>query len=231
MKNIRLVCFDLDDTLWPCMPTILRAEQTLYQWLQKNRSEITQEYSIESLRDKRRELAIAMPEIQHNLSELRKISLRQLADEFSYDYEWIDKAFEVFYQARQQVEFYTDVEPVLKRLKQKYHLASMTNGNADIRRTALGHLFDYSLSAEMTGAAKPDPAMFEALIRQSNLSVDQVLYVGDHPVQDIKAARDLGIRHVWINRHNSDWNPELPEPDITVQSLYEIGEYLGLGEF
>jgi len=49
----KLICFDLDDTLWPCMPTIELAEQTLYNWLAKNKPEITQKYNIEQLRIKR----------------------------------------------------------------------------------------------------------------------------------------------------------------------------------
>ncbi|MDH5424243.1 MAG: HAD family hydrolase [Gammaproteobacteria bacterium] len=230
MNNIRLICFDLDDTLWPCMPTITKAEAKLYQWLQVNKPEITSRYTINELRHKRTELARSQPAISHNLTALRKASLHELANEFNEKTDWIDEAFKVFYEARQNVIFYDDVEPVLNRLNAKFSLAAMTNGNADIGRTSLGFLFDHSISAEKVGAAKPDPLMFQALIEQAGVKVSEVLCIGDHPVHDIEGAHNIGISNVWLNRQKLDWPHDSFRPDHTVQSLYEILALLGCNE-
>jgi len=228
MNNIQLICFDLDDTLWPCMPTIIHAEESLYQWLRNNKPVITDKYSVKELRDKRLALAESRPELKHNLSQLRKVSLYELADEFNDTADWIETAFDVFYEARQSVNLFDDVIDVLQRLSQAYELAAMTNGNADIHRTEIAHLFKYSITAEETGAAKPDKLMFSSLLQQSSLSPQQVLYVGDHPVQDIEGAHKVGIPNVWLNRQKLDWPHRQITPDNTATDLYEILELLAM---
>ncbi|MDH5392872.1 MAG: HAD family hydrolase [Gammaproteobacteria bacterium] len=227
-NKIKLICFDLDDTLWPCMPTIIKAENRLYQWLCLHKPAITRRYSLEDLRLKRLALASQRADIKHNLTELRKASLRALCAEFNDDSGWVDDAFDVFYKARQEVEFYADVEPVLSCLKEKYHLASITNGNADIHRTSLGHLFDYAFAAETAGAAKPDATMFMALVKTAAVSADEVLFIGDHPVDDIEASRAAGMTNIWLNRQAMQWPHESFKPDHSLQTLYEILPLLGL---
>ena len=159
-SKIRLITIDLDDTLWPCMPTIMHAENTLYQWLQQQRPQITDTYSMTELREKRGQLMQQQPELIHDLSEARRAHLRQLSEEFGYDHDWIEAGFEVFLEARQQVKFYDDVLPVLNELKQVFTLVALTNGNADIEKVGLSEYFDLQLSAADVFAAKPDPAMF-----------------------------------------------------------------------
>lgn len=231
MNAIKLVCFDLDDTLWPCMPTTIKAEQVLYQWLENNKPDITNSYSMNELREKRIKLGKNNPHVKHNLTELRKFSFRQLANEFNDQVDWVDTAFQIFYEARQQVQFYDDVEEVLTRLSQTFSLAAMTNGNADIHRTSLGSLFSYSISAEKVGVAKPDSRMFKALLEQADVSAKEVLYIGDHPIHDIEGAHAMDIPNVWVNREGQSWPHRELRPDFTVQNLYEILDLLCLNDF
>lgn len=231
MKTIQLICFDLDDTLWPCVPTIIKAEEALYQWLKDNKPDITRRYGISDLRDKRIQLAKKNPHIKHNLTELRKVSFRELASEFNDPTDWFDIAFNVFYEARQKIQFYDDVEEVLTQLSQRFTIASMTNGNADIYTTSLGSLFDYSISAEQVGVAKPDSRMFKALIDQSGIAAKNILYIGDHPVHDIEGAQRMGIPNVWLNREGVDWSHDSLTPAYTVNNLHEILSLLSMNDF
>jgi len=79
----KLICFDLDDTLWPCMPTIYRAEQAIYDWMAEYKPAITESYSIEQLRDKRKALLQTRPELINDLSAARVVPLQLLANEFN----------------------------------------------------------------------------------------------------------------------------------------------------
>jgi HAD superfamily hydrolase (TIGR01549 family) len=45
-----------------------------------------------------------------------------------------------------------------------FDLYALSNGNADIQRVGLGHLFKQHFSAAGVGAAKPDPRMFQAAL-------------------------------------------------------------------
>ena len=74
--------------------------------------------------------------------------------------------------------------------------------NFDFRlRPLLGELgierlLDVVVLASDVGAAKPEPAMFEAAMAQLGVSPGNTLVVGDHPEQDIAAARKAGLRAV-----------------------------------
>ena len=81
-QTIKVLSFDLDDTLWPCFPTILRAEELLYKWLSANVSVITSSYDVHQLREKRLSLINSYPELAHDLTQLRIKSFEQLAVEF-----------------------------------------------------------------------------------------------------------------------------------------------------
>ena len=189
----KLICFDLDDTLWPCMPTIEHAEKTLYDWLEQQYPVITRNYTTQQLRDKRKALLKTQPELQHDLSAARRVHLQQLADEFGLSHSWVEPAFQVFYQARQQVQLFDDVRPVLDALKQDFTLVALTNGNAHIHKVGLQDFFAAQVSAADVSAAKPDPAMFIEAMQQFGVSTQQTLHVGDHAIHDIF---EIGRAHV-----------------------------------
>lgn len=228
MNQIKLICFDLDDTLWPCMPTIQYAENVYYQWLNIHKPKITALYTPDELRLKRKALQERTPDLGHDMSKLRIHSLYELADEFGYGHDWVDDAFEAFYQARQKIQFYDDVAPVLEKLKRHYQIAAATNGNADIYLTELAGLFDHAVSAIEAGVSKPDPAMFELLQQRSGLPAEAILHVGDHPVDDIEGARRAGIRHIWMDRQQQDWTHPADAPQHIARDMYQVLKLLGL---
>jgi FMN phosphatase YigB (HAD superfamily) len=52
--------------------------------------------------------------------------------------------------------------------------------------------------------------------------VDKVLYVGDHPAYDVVGSIEAGLQAVWINRENSTWPEDLPNPEYQISSLHEL---------
>ena len=228
MNNYKLICFDLDDTLWPCMPTIHYAEDIYYQWLQQYKPAITKKYSATDILEKRRNLRERTPSLVHDISKLRIQSLYELADEFNDDRAWVMDAFNTFYQARQQVNFFDDVAPVLEKLKPVFQIAAVTNGNADIYTTELADFFDVAVSAAEAGKSKPDPAVFQLLQQKTGVAADSILHVGDHPCDDIEGASRAGIRNVWLDRQQSGWSSTSVEPDYIAENLYQLLDILGL---
>ena len=63
-RRVRLITIDLDDTLWPCAPTIHHAEQTLYEWLSDHYPRITEHHTQETMRERRIELARQQPHLR-----------------------------------------------------------------------------------------------------------------------------------------------------------------------
>ncbi len=138
------------------------------------------------------------------------------------------RAFEVFFAARNELQPYTDVRPALERLRTRYQLASLSNGNADLRLIGLARLFSVSLNARQIGVAKPHLYCFEKLARELHLEPRNILYVGDDPFLDIEAARAAGLRTAWMNRVHAPWPPSLEPADLDVADCTRLAELLAL---
>ena len=221
-QSIKLLSFDLDDTLWPCLPTIKKAEDALYHWLAEHVPQITGLYDIEQLHEKRRALFKQHPEMTHDLSALRLHSFELLAAELSLGSEWIQPAFDVFFQARQQVSLFDDVQPVLDELKKEYRLVSLTNGNADAVETGIDQWFDFSLNSASVGKMKSEPEIYRQVQQRANIEAGQMVHIGDHPSQDVSGAQSAQVFAVWLNRENAVWPLANSQPDAEINSLHEL---------
>lgn len=220
--HVRLICFDLDDTLWPCAPVIQAAEAECHAWLAEAAPRITAHYGPAQLREHRLALAHREPLIAHDLTEVRRRSLAELLVAHGYDAALAGQASDVFRAARNRVSPYDDVADALAALRSRYLLVSVTNGNAQVEHTPLHAHFDYRFSAADVGAAKPDPAMFHAASRASGVPLNAMLHVGDDPERDVQAARAQGMRTVWVNRDSRVWPPDLPPADLEVRVLHTL---------
>ena len=222
-NDIDIIVFDLDDTLWPCMPTIHYAEKILYRWLAQNFPRITERQNPEAMIESRKQFMLRDERFAIDLSLLRYEFLQQLAREAGYDSKAVSEAgFDIFYEARQQVEFYEDVLPCLERLHKRYRLGAISNGNANVDRVGLGHLIEHSVSASEFKIAKPDKLIFHHLVERFSVPASRVLYVGDHPEIDVIGSQDAGLQAIWINRDNIAWPEHLPRPKIQISNLHEL---------
>jgi len=224
--SLELITFDLDDTLWPCFPTIHAAEQTLYQWLQQHAPSLAEEHDIDSLRTHRLAVAERHPDLSHNLTEVRLRSLQILAREHDLHADLPEAANAVFREARNRVTPYEEVVDVLNELRERYLLVAVSNGNAQVERTPLSGCFHYSFMAEQVGAAKPHPALFQAASQASGVGLERAMHVGDDPVRDVEAARLMGMRTVWVDREQGGWPGDLPRADLQVSDLRELKQQL-----
>ena len=225
-KPIKVLSFDLDDTLWPCYPTISRAETLLYQWLSDHVPVITRSYDMHQLRTMRSELFNGSPELAHDLTKLRIRSFELLAEEFALSDDWIEPAFDIFYQARQQVTLFDDVKPVLDELAKDYQLVSLTNGNADTVKTGVDHWFDFALNAASVGRLKSEPDIYREIQQLTDIEAHQMVHIGDDPQHDVSGAKAAGAYAIWLNRQQKQWQLQGCEPDAIISSLYELPEII-----
>jgi putative hydrolase of the HAD superfamily len=226
--HLRLITIDLDDTLWPCAPAIREAEVAHHAWLVEHAPRVTAQHDVVSLREHRRELMRARPEIAHDVTALRRASLRALLVEHAYPESLAEGAMDAFRKARNRVQPYADAVPVLGRLSRHCPLVSLTNGNAEVHETPLSGLFARCLTAAEAGAAKPAPAMFELAMDWAAATPGESLHVGDDPFLDVEAARVLGCAAVWVNRDGRQWPAELAPPLLEVRDLHALEAWLAL---
>ena len=229
-QDVRVISFDLDDTLWAIDPVITRANQELFAWLEARYPRITAGHTPQSLHEVCLAFMHARPQAKHDLSALRKAFLRHLGQEAGYTDNFADEAFEVFFAARNTVELFPEVEAVLARLAQRYRLVALSNGNACIERIGLTGYFSASVNSAKVGAAKPDPAMFHAALAILGESAQSMLHVGDHPEHDVLGAQRAGVRAVWLNRHAAHWPEHCVRPCAQVTDLQALVALLELDE-
>ena len=220
--KVRAISLDLDDTLWPIWPTIARAETSLQDWLSARAPATAALMTDPAVRHALREQAqLLHPAIGHQLSALRTEMIRLALARCAEDLALAEPAYEVFFEARLQVDLFDDALPALTALAARYPLVALSNGNADVNRMGLGHFFSASLSAERLGFGKPDARIFEAAALAVGVQAHEVLHIGDDAALDVLGALASGMQTVWVNREDHLWTHEA-RPHETVTRLDEL---------
>ena len=227
-RSIRAVTLDLDDTLWPCEPPLLRAERLALEFLTERAPEVIAPWSIERLRERRMEIHAARPELKHDFVTIRRLALKEVfraagADD-AQSAPIIEGAVDTYMTARHEVELYPEVRACLERLSSQYRIASLSNGNACLVTIGIDHLFHSMIAAHTHGVSKPDPAVFHLACRELGCAPDEVVHLGDDIELDVRGARGAGLHAVWINRASHSW-PGEDVPD-TVADLEAFERWL-----
>ena len=142
--TVRVIAFDLDDTLWPVKPVITGAEKALNRWLGGSiRDWPAAARNMGAIRD---QLLIRDPTLSYQLTELRCKCITEALDRHgkSNARQIAEEAMEVFLHARHDVEYFDGAEECLADLSTRFVLGALSNGNADVRdspshRTSVFH--------------------------------------------------------------------------------------------
>jgi putative hydrolase of the HAD superfamily len=235
VDEVKVVSFDLDNTLWDNDVVIARAEREHYRWLQDNVPAFGEVFSADELIRLRVELVSERPELEARISELRKTALeralRQVVHRESEVETLKEEAFSHFLSLRNQVSLFPGALPLLSTLQQDYQLAALTNGNSDIQVIGIDRFFDFSTSAEVIGTKKPGREMFDEMMNHFGVAPESIVHIGDHPIDDIAGAAAVGLKTVWFNPAGAPWSEARGEavesaphiiPDAEVACLTEI---------
>ena len=202
-STIRLITFDLDDTLWDVRPALEAAEAAQWSYLNARFPSLSLAATPrEQIADLRRELLEDKPELTHHISLFRQSFIERLllhqgvpggeAESAA------SEAFAAFLSQRHAVVLYDNAQSVLKTLGRQFQLGALTNGNADVRKTEIGSCFDYAWRAEEFGISKPDPALFHRAFEAAGVSAGEVIHIGDCHDNDVSGAISAGAKAIWF---------------------------------
>jgi putative hydrolase of the HAD superfamily len=221
--RIHAISIDLDDTLWPIWPTIAKAEAVLLRWLAEHAPATAAHLGDTArVRALRHEIVELRPDLQADLSGLRRESIRLALARAGDDPALAEPAFDEFFAARQRVELFDDALPALDFLSRHWPVVALSNGNADVHVVGIGRHFRASLSASDAGMAKPDARFFHAAADAAGVAPGHVLHIGDDAALDALGAMDAGMHAVWLNRGGAAWPHVGREPHATVASLAQL---------
>jgi putative hydrolase of the HAD superfamily len=222
---VKLLTFDLDNTLWDVEAVVTRAEKVMRAWIREHHPGFVQKFDFSQFMALREAVLRERLDIAHDLTELRLEVLRRAFAGAGYapaDAEAAARAaFEEYFRERNVVEYFPGALEALRELRAEYEIYALSNGNADIQRIGLGYIFSRHFSAISVGAAKPDPRIYQAAIAAAGVAPHEIIHIGDHPEQDVDAAARVGMKTVWVNFGGQPW-PELPRPNGEISRFTEL---------
>jgi 2-haloacid dehalogenase len=138
-------------------------------------------------------------------------------------------------RAWHRLDPWPDAVAGLQRLKRKYILCTLSNGNLGLlTRMAkrAGLPWDCVLSAEVFRAYKPDPATYLGVARVFDVAPERVMLVAAHH-EDLAGARGCGLRTAYVERplefgaaHPKDVTPQAGN-DLHSRDLLHLADLLG----
>jgi 2-haloacid dehalogenase len=125
---------------------------------------------------------------------------------------------------------FADTIAALRKLKQRYQLAVISNVDDDLFAPTARRLqipFDYVVTAQQANAYKPSLQMFRLAQQRTGAAPGQWLHVAQSVHHDVVPARSLGIATVWVNRPSSRpgsgaAKAATGQPDLEVPNLESL---------
>ncbi len=209
----RLVCFDLDDTLFDCKTAKINYCKRLL--IDNN---IKKDFPIDWDR-------IAEME--------RKKICRFLLSKFPFpDFTMAS----LMRDSESRLHEFINIDPALHHLlaaiARDSRVAITSNGSGRLQRKKLASLninrwiSGVFISGEM-GCKKPDKAFFEKVLNRSDCKPEETIIIGDDPDTDIIGGINAGLSTCWVSRKRR-YPGDLPQPDHIVEDIAGLSTVLNL---
>ncbi|MGV0791208.1 haloacid dehalogenase type II [Mycolicibacterium sp. XJ1819] len=138
-------------------------------------------------------------------------------------------------RAWHRLEPWPDAVSGLTRLKQRFLITTLSNGNVSLLTNMAkraGLPWDCVISAELFGHYKPDREAYLGCADLLDLRPDEVMLVAAHP-SDLRAARSAGLKTAYVERP-LERGPRRPPPpvddgefDVTATDFLDLADKLG----
>ena len=213
--------FDLDDTLLDRQATFVRVAGNLYKEYLCATASIT------------RDDAVAMMVLWdgHGYTNRNEMLTRWLN-------EWPEAGFDMgslvqwyYSEMERQVQPDLEVNRFLAFLNDRQvPWGIVTNGSRyqhrKCRAAGLDKLAPFIIVSEEAGYAKPDPRIFRDALKVTGLeSPDQIMFIGDNPLNDIDGAKRFGMKAAWIRR-GRQYPVDLQPPDHIIDHVIEVRQII-----
>jgi 2-haloacid dehalogenase len=132
-------------------------------------------------------------------------------------------ALDVFDDVRDGIERITDAG---------YEVYVVSNGNpamldSMVESADIGDLIEETISAHEIETFKPAPELYQHAAARTGTPIDRIVHVAG-PNFDIQGAMNAGMQGAWINRDRGPWDGFAANPDVTIDSFYDLADELGV---
>jgi 2-haloacid dehalogenase len=121
---------------------------------------------------------------------------------------------------------FPEVPEALARLRTRYRLVVLSNGDPDMLEAAKAHHqvpFDRVISVAEANSFKPHVATYIKAAELVGVPVEQVLFVANHAF-DCIGAKSAGMRTAFIDRRSRPFGITPHQPDILVRTMTDLAD-------
>ena len=148
----------------------------------------------------------------------------------------VNAALNVFFQDFiDTIEARDGAEKLLRQAKQQGKVGLISNFTyapviyKSLRKVGLGECFNAVVVSEENGWRKPSSHIFQDVLKRLQVAAQEVVYVGDSPLEDIKGAKAAGLSTVFVpSQFNSlkDLRDSQQQPDFIAADLASVSQHL-----
>lgn len=126
-----------------------------------------------------------------------------------------------------RLQLYPEVRETLGRLRERYALAVVSDGQsvwerAEMKALGLDEYFETVIISGDVGFRKPDPRMFELALSAMRLRPDEALYIGNDMYRDVFGARRCGMGTVFFQSNQGGGRFRDVEPDRVISRFGDL---------
>lgn len=220
---MKVVAFDLDDTLYSEKAYVLSGFKVVSELVQKRFG--SEDFCLELLET-------------FDGGERKKTfdaTLKRLGIE--YDEALIQDLVDYYRAHLPAIRLYDDVEPTLRSLRERYHIALITDGHLQAQRNKvralnINQFFERIIYTDQYGKNcwKPSSFPFQLIMRHFSVIGDECAYIGDNIEKDFIAPNELGWLTVQIRREEGQYvngiGSDDRKPWVRIDSLEDVERIL-----
>ncbi len=121
---------------------------------------------------------------------------------------------------------FPEVPAALDRLRARYRLIVLSNGDPDMLENAKPHhgvAFERVISVAEANSFKPHVATYTKAAEIAGVRMEQVLFIANHAF-DCIGAKAAGMRTAFIDRRQRPFGGTPHQPDLLVQSMTALAD-------
>lgn len=214
-RGIIAVCFDLDDTLFDYTQYIRQGLVNAADYIETHTGETVHQELVDLYFEE----------------GVQEGTFDQLIERRELDVA-VEALVEAYHDSTGPLDPYEEADTVLSRVAEDYKLGLVTDGrncNEKLDRLDLDGYFDAIVATPDHGLAKCEHAeAFERVLEMLGVEPTAAVYVGDHPLADIRIPAQLGMRTIRLRRGRYADRDSSISPDAEIGSLAALPGLLGV---
>lgn len=159
-------------------------------------------------------------------------ALNQIGFGVSADDSKVKSALNVFFKDYvNSLTLRAGAKKLLKKASEQYKLGLVSNFThapvvySSLKQLGISKFFNVIVVSEANGWRKPSKNIFNDALGKLQVEAHEAVYVGDSPIEDIKGAKEFGLRTVFVESQFCKLNDLLvskQEPDFRFNDLEEV---------